>query len=457
MSAAGVQFWRSTEKLRTRTLGVLFFVVMAVFLGTTVAIYNKAFTPVVKVDLITDSVGNALTSAADVKVRGVLVGEVRSAHPAGDQVTLQLAIDPDKATEIPSNVTARLLPKTLFGERYVDLVWPQQPVGHLRAGMTLHQDASGNAIEVSQLLDSVMPLLQAIPPQYLASTLGALSQALGGQGEALGHTVDRLDTIFHGLNGVMPTLQNDIHNFATVADTYADALPQLVDAFNDLRTLNATVVQKRSQIDTLYVALTPTSARTADFLNANHDNIIDVAADSREALRLLATYSPEYACTLRNFAQMKPRIDAIFGKGTDLPGSRVTILQTNTRGRYLPNQDEPRWFDQRPPTCFPEYPLGVDAGQYPGGSANDGSYQPPTRNPGNQNIGSLPPAQFSVFGTQASSLSDSSAENLAGSPAEEHALGAIYGAANGVSPDQVPSWVSRIGAPALRGSEVSVK
>jgi hypothetical protein len=44
-----------------------------------------------------------------------------------------------------------------------------------------------------------------------------------------------------------------------------------------------------------------------------------------------------------------------------------------------------------------------------------------------------------------------------GSPAEQHTLGAIYGAANGVSPDQVPSWVSRIGAPAMRGSEVSVR
>jgi hypothetical protein len=65
------------------------------------------------------------------------------------------------------------------------------------------------------------------------------------------------------------------------------------------------------------------------------------------------------------------------------------------------------------------------------------------------NSGQLPPAQFSVFGAQQSSLS--------GSPSEEHALGAIYGAANGISPDQVPTWVSRIGAPALRGSEVSVK
>ncbi|MBB5914488.1 virulence factor Mce-like protein [Nocardia transvalensis] len=446
----GVQLWRSTEKVRVRTLGVLFFVVMALFLGTTIAAYNKVWVKTVKVDLITDTVGNALTRNADVKVRGVTVGEVRSSESTGGKVTLHLALNPDQAQVIPSNVTARLLPKTLFGERYVELVWPEQPSGQpLKGGMTLQQDASGNAVEVSQLLDTVLPLLQAIPPQYLASTLGALSQALGGQGEELGHTIDRLDSIFRDINSVMPTLQDDIRQFATVADTYSDALPQLVDAFDNLRTLNATVVQKRSQLDTLYSVLTPTSAQTADFLVANRDNIIDVAADSRTALELLGTYSPTFACTFKNFAQLKPRIDDIFGKGTDTPGSRVSISLTNTRGKYLPNQDEPRWLDQRPPVCFPEYPNGVDSGQYPTGSGNDGSYQPPSRNPGDQNIGHVPPAQFSVYGA--------GTPTMTGSPAEQQTLGAIYGAANGVTPDQVPSWVSRIGAPALRGSEVSVK
>jgi phospholipid/cholesterol/gamma-HCH transport system substrate-binding protein len=442
--------WRATEKLRVRTLGVLFFVLMFGFLSITVAIYNKVWTPATKVDLITDTVGNALTRNADVKVRGVTVGEVRSSESANGKVTLHLAIEPDKAAKIPDNVTARLLPKTLFGERYVELEWPDRPSTRmLTAGATLHQDASGNAVEVSQLLDSILPLLQAVPPQYLSSTLGSLSQALSGQGAGLGDTIDRLDRIFRGLNGELPTLQEDLRSFAKVADTYSDALPDLVDAFDNLRTLNATVVQKRSQIDTLYQVLTPTSSKTADFLVANHDNIIDVAADSREALELLATYSPTYACTMKNFAALKPRIDDIFGKGTDMPGSRVSISLVNPRGRYLPNQDEPRWFDTRGPACFPEFPLGTDSGQYPTGSGNDGSYQPPTRFPGDQNIGQLPPAQFSVYGNNGVSV--------AGSPAEQQALGAIYGAANGVAPGEVPGWVTRIAAPALRGSEVSVR
>ncbi|QLY32338.1 MCE family protein [Nocardia huaxiensis] len=445
-----VQFWRSTEKLRARTLGVLFFVILGLFLWTTTAIYNKQFVDTVKVDLITDTVGNALTRNADVKVRGVTVGEVRSSDFDGKQVTLKLAIDPSKADQIPVNVTARLLPKTLFGERYVDLVWPEDPsTQHLTEGVTLKQDTTGNAVEVSQLLDHILPLLQAVPPQYLASTLGAISQALQGKGEELGHTIDRLDEIFTQVNGVMPTLQEDLARFADVADIYADAAPQLVDALDNLRTTNATIVQKRSQIDTMLAVLTPSSSDLADFLITNRDNIIDVAADSRPALEALARFSPGYTCSLANFAAMKPRIDEIFGKGTDLPGSRVTVEIVNTRGRYVPNQDEPRWFDQRGAMCIPEYPLTVDPGQYTNGSANDGSYQPPSRTPGDQHIGEMPSPQYKVYGPYPATT--------AGSPQENRALGAIYGAAHGVSPDQVPGWVSRIAAPAFRGSEVSIR
>lgn len=451
MKGDRLRMWRATATLRVRLLGIAFFVVVALFLWTTIAIYNKQFVRSVDVDLITDSVGNSLTRNADVKARGVRVGEVRSTDTADGKVVLHLAIDPAMAEQIPVNTTARLLPKTLFGERYVALMIPEaQAAQHISDGVTLHQDSSGNAVEVSQLLDDLLPLLQAIPPQDLATTLGALSQALSGQGKALGETLDKLDEILAETNSVLPDLQAGLRSFAEVAATYSDVAPQLVNALDQLRTTNATIVQRRTDIDVLLATLTPTSTTTADFLLVNRDNIIDVAADARPALELLATYSPTYACVLRNFAQIRPRIDQIMGMGTDRPGSRVTIELTNTRGRYLPNQDEPRWLDTRGPSCIPEFPLGVDPGQYVGGPNNDGSYQPPSRYPGQQQIPQLPVPQFGVFPAGKTPA-------LSGSPLERHTLGAIYGAANGVAPQQVPGWLTRVAAPAFRGSEVGMR
>ena len=248
----------------------------------------------------------------------------------------------------------------------------------------------------------------------------------------------------------MPDLQRALRGFATFTQTYTDAAPLLIDALNNLRTTNATIVQRRPQIDALFASVTATAPTTADFLAANRDNIVSIAANSQQALDLLATYSPSYVCVFANFAQLKPRIDRLMGVGTPYRGPHVTIEITNPRGRYLPNQDEPRWFDTRGPWCIPEPPLGVDPGQYLGGSFNDGSYQPPSRNPGPA-VPTLPVPDFSY--TPAAYQQPTSV----GSPMELGTLGAIYGGATGLAPQDLPQWTVALGAPAMRGQEVSVR
>ncbi|BCN55415.1 ABC transporter substrate-binding protein [Prescottella equi] len=440
----------SPSKLRRRVLGVAFFLVLALFLGGTIASYNKTFKHVVKVDLVTDTVGNALPRNADVKVRGLIVGEVREASTSNGKVTSVMAIDPDKADLIPSNTTARLLPKTLFGERYVDLVIPADPSPNpIEAGGTIYQDKSGNAVELGKMLDGLLPLLQAIPPESLASTLGALSQALDSRGEQLGVTLDQLDTIFAGVNTRMPDLQAGLQSFATFTQTYSDAAPQLVDALDNLRTTNATIVQERPSIDALISSVTSTGSSTADLLTTNRDALISIAADSREALEILARFSGTFGCTFANFADVMARTGAITGENSPNPGARATIELVNPRGRYLPNQDEPRLIDTRGPRCYEPPPLGTDIGQYPGGSIHDGSYQVPTRNPGDQNIPEVAAPQYAV--------TPASTATLAGSPLERETLAVVYGQATGMAPEDVPAWTTTIGAPALRGKEVSVK
>src|SRR5690349_13522142 len=110
--------------VRRRLQGVAFLVVLAALLGLSVAFYNKAFADVATVTLKTDTAGNQLQEASDVKIRGVIVGEVRDVKADLDGATITLAINPQYLPEIPDNVSARLLPKTLFGERFVSLVAP---------------------------------------------------------------------------------------------------------------------------------------------------------------------------------------------------------------------------------------------------------------------------------------------------------------------------------------------
>lgn len=447
----------SPSRLKRVLLGLAFFLVLILFLGWSITSYNKTFKSVVNVSLESDSVGNALPMNADVKVRGMIVGEVRSASTVDGVVTSRLAIDPDKAPLIPSNATARLLPKTLFGERYVSLIVPENDsASPITEGTVLRQDTSGNAIEVGQLLDGLLPLLQAIPPQDLANTLGALAQGLSGRGEQLGQTIDHLTNVVSGLNSELPNVRQTLVGLADFSQTYSDAAPELISALDNLRTTGNTVVERQSSLETLYSSLGSGANTTADFLQANSENLISLAANSREAFELLAEFSPTFGCTFSQFAEGARRGKVVLGEGDEYPGINVTGSFVNPKGRYLPNQDEPRLFDDRGATCFAPAAPGEFFPQYPGGSVNDGSYQVPSRNPGPQEIpGQGPPAsaQSSIVpmvGAQAQPVS------YAGSDFERDTLAVIYGQANGVAPESIPSWAAALGAPALRGAEVSV-
>src|SRR5690606_24206415 len=116
-----------SERVRYRLLGLSMVLVIVLLLAPTVALCNKSCTPGTKVTVRTERAGLQLLPHSDVRVRGLIVGEVRDTDATADGATLHLALDPDKAKLIPRNVQARLLPKTPFGEKYVELHIPGQP------------------------------------------------------------------------------------------------------------------------------------------------------------------------------------------------------------------------------------------------------------------------------------------------------------------------------------------
>src|SRR3954452_9388332 len=130
-------------RVRRRLQGVAFLAVVALLLGFTIAVYNKSlpWQSADKVTLMADRIGNQLVVPADVKLNGILVGRVSGVHVSGDHAVMTLQIDKGKIHEIPADVEARILPKTLFGEKFVDLVLPQNAASgaQLKPGGVIQQ------------------------------------------------------------------------------------------------------------------------------------------------------------------------------------------------------------------------------------------------------------------------------------------------------------------------------
>ncbi|GAA2343196.1 MCE family protein [Saccharopolyspora halophila] len=437
-------------------MGVAFLAVVAMFLAGTIGAYNKVFTPHVPITLEADTAGNQMQSGADVKVRGVVVGEVREINAGRGGARLRLALQPDKAEMIPANVRARLLPKTLFGERYVSLDIPQRTANAtLASGDVIAQDRSESAMEIEEVLDDLMPVLQAVQPQQVATTLDAVSQALRGRGEQLGDTLVQLDAYLEKFHPSLPKLESVIDRLDEVSNTYADAAPDLLRAVRDMSTTSRTIVEQKTQLQHLTGTLTSASTDIDRFMEVNAGNFIRLADTSRSTLELLAEYSPEYPCMLKQFeAGIEPANES-FGKGSKHPNiGKFTLEVTASRGKYVPGRDDPKNLDQRGPRCYPFVEPPDTFPQYPpGGPIQDGSMHPEP-----------PRSREEVFPWENDSPAPASTspqaatgDSVANSPAERDLLSVLLSGQLDARPADVPDWSSLLVGPVYRGTEVNLK
>jgi phospholipid/cholesterol/gamma-HCH transport system substrate-binding protein len=358
---------------RHRMLGTGFAVVLAALLGLSVLVYRKAFTDVDTVTLHTDHTGMQLSEGADVKLRGVVVGEVRSIRADGQKAILELALDPVQRKLVPADVTARLLPKTLFGERYVALQSTTSAGGSITDGALIEQDRTSAAIELERVLDNALPLLQAIKPDKLAAVLGALAYGLEGRGERLGRDLENLDTFLTALNERMPVIAEDVRRLVEVLEVYDAAAPDLIAVLRDATVTMTTIAQQRAQLADFLSHTTGLAVQGRDFLDRYDDRLIQVGRVSRPVLELLAAYAPEYPCLLRGLVGLQPRAEQVFASGR----MHITLEATKDGGKYEAGRDEPVYGAHNGPSCRglpdPHVPAGevpIDDGYDYGGERN---------------------------------------------------------------------------------------
>jgi virulence factor Mce-like protein len=333
-----------------RVAGVAFLAVIAMLVSLTVALYQKAFTPVVKVTLLTDRIGNQLSAQADVKVRGLVVGTVRGVHARADGASIDLALDPGQVHLIPENVSAQLIPKTLFGEKYVDLVLPKDPAAeHLRSGDVIPQDRSETALETERVLNDLLPLLKSLRPQELSTTLNALSTALRDRGERLGGNLVTAGAYFRKLNPALPQAGADLQGLADLTDNIAAATPDLLRVLDNLSASSRNIVSERAQLDSFLTSTQAFAASARSIVAENEQALVNLSQDSVASLQLFARYSPELPCFLTGLARYEPIVARTFGG--DQAGLHITLEATQDNRGYAPGQ-EPKYRDTRGPACW---------------------------------------------------------------------------------------------------------
>lgn len=277
-----------------RLLGVVFLALLLVGVLATYAVFTKKFTDYDKVELETSSIGLQLPKRADIKIRGVIVGEVLDYQATAAGATVELGIFSDKINMIPANVTGSIVPKTLFGEKYVSLVVPDDKSGTLAAGDIITKTKVST--EVEAVLADLGPLLEAVQPAEINKTLTALAMALEGRGEQLGENLQTLDAYLKRLNPRIPELVEDLRLTSDVSDIYNEILPEVGEVLENTVTTTGTLEGREAKLKALFNDVAGFSDTAASFLADNEDNIVRLGRVSVEQLRVLARYAPEFPC-----------------------------------------------------------------------------------------------------------------------------------------------------------------
>ncbi|MGZ4447564.1 MAG: MCE family protein [Nocardioides sp.] len=344
------------EAFRLRLLGLVYAAVLAGLVGLSVAAYQHVFDHHVTVTVQAANAGQQLNVGGDVRMNGAIVGRVSDVRSDRGGALVSLQIDHDAAARIPADTVARILPTTLFGQKYVELHSSSRAVGGgLHDGDRLAEDTSAEAVELTDVLDDLDPVLTAVRPQRLAATLTALSQGLAGRGDQARTTMADGRGYLAALNRQGPLFVRDLGLLSLVSGHYADDAPHLFGLARHAATTSRTLSQP-GVLDRFLGSVTRASDTGDVLLRANQRRIEESLRLARPTSELLAEYSPEFPCVVQGFLDVQSssaaqirggNFQGYFTTGAQKPGYdsgdhlRLGDLGTGPACRGLPGPPVP--------------------------------------------------------------------------------------------------------------------
>lgn len=251
--------------------GGVMLLVLAVVVGLLLADSFGKFDETVPASVTLDDAGGALEIGAEIKLDGVVVGKVDAIEPAPKGVEVGLQFVPEQAEKVPGNVTVRVLPVSIFGAAYVELLRPEKPKGAVTSNAALKQDASAETIELGDLLDETQDLVDALGPAELATMLETFASTLDGKGEKIGKMIETANRAVSRIQPFMPLIRQDIRLATIVMSTFSRITPNLFTALDGVMAAGQTMVDMEKEFRAVLEGFSDASASVDKVATKNQD------------------------------------------------------------------------------------------------------------------------------------------------------------------------------------------
>ncbi|BBZ32193.1 MCE family protein [Mycolicibacterium confluentis] len=263
----------------------------------TSALFTGSLKHYVNVTVTSDRSGLVMESGAKVKMRGVQVGRVTTIKGGQDPVRLNLEIYPDQVKYIPANVGAQIRATTVFGAKFVDLIYPDDPEsGRLADGQVLM--SQNVSTEVNTVFQNLVGVLDQVDSSKLNATLAALAEGVRGQGERIGEATTAANQVLLELNPRADTIRADWQALDGFNQTYSAAAQNIVGVLDALSTTSTTITENAKPLDALLLNVIGLSNSGIALLAPNQENLIKAINVLEPTTNLLMKYNPGYTCML---------------------------------------------------------------------------------------------------------------------------------------------------------------
>jgi phospholipid/cholesterol/gamma-HCH transport system substrate-binding protein len=334
---------RKTRTWPDTVAGVGLLLACALLLALIYGQFRGDFTPKTTLTMLAARAGLVMDHGSKVTYNGVSIGRVADIseveHHGKPAAKFALDVDPKYVDLIPANVIAKIQATTVFGNKYVSFTSPKDPSPQsITPAIVI--DATSVTTEFNTVFQTLVELAENVDPVKVNLTLSAAAQALTGLGDKFGQSIVNGNKILDHVNPKMPAIRHDIQQLAALGDVYANAAPNLFDALNNAVTTARTLNRHQAELDAALLAAMGFANTGNDVFTRSRPYLERVLADLVPTAQLLDTYSPELFCTIRNFADLAPRV-AVLESGNHY-AAQLGVAIAGTENPYVYPDNLPR-------------------------------------------------------------------------------------------------------------------
>ncbi|MFD4294096.1 MCE family protein [Rhodococcus sp. NPDC058505] len=234
-----------------------------------------------------------ITGEAPVRYSGVNVGRISGIDSGTESSVVSLQIDATAIDQIPATVAVRVVPRTFFGDIFIDLVDPPDAAAAppLADGARLTIDQGPDAVALYGVYTKMVAVLDHMQPQKLQTALTALGHALDGRGEQIGGIVDRLAAVSPTLTPAAQQFLDATPEFRTVVGALDAATPDVLATLTAATAVSRTLVDHAPAVGSMFGAAAGFAAVAAGFLGGQQQAITTVVDSAGTILATTAARS----------------------------------------------------------------------------------------------------------------------------------------------------------------------